>query len=58
MSTITLARLNGITATIVACLNCGLCTAAICDKLKAKYGMGDNASHDLVDAIRNMNAEG
>jgi hypothetical protein len=46
-----LARLNAITATVVSCANSGLSVAAICDKLKAKYGMSDSVSHDLVNAI-------
>ena len=47
-----LSKLNGITATIVACLNCQLCVAAISDKLIAKYGLNENQAHDLIIAVR------
>ena len=46
-----LSKLNGITATIIACANCGLSPDRIAAKLSAKYGMSNDAAMDLVNAI-------
>ncbi len=51
MSTITLSRLNGITATIVACLNCYGERTAIAHKISSKYGISLEHAFRLIDAI-------
>jgi hypothetical protein len=46
-----LAKLNGITATIIACANCGLSPEKIAAKLSIKYGMDSDVALELVEAI-------
>lgn len=46
-----LSQLNGITATIIACANCGLSAEKCAAKLTAKYGMESGKALALVRAI-------
>ena len=46
-----LATLNGITATIVACLATGMSPDRIASKVAAKYGIGEGAALSLVEAV-------
>lgn len=46
-----LAKLNGITATIISCANCGLPADRIAAKLSSKYGMANDVALELVNAI-------
>lgn len=49
-----LAKLNGITATIVACVNCGLTADHIAAKLASKYGVSESAALALVNAVAGL----
>lgn len=46
-----LSKLNGITATIIACANCGLSPDRIAAKLVSKYSMSNDVALELVNAI-------
>lgn len=46
-----LSKLNGISATIIACANCGLTADRIAAKLVSKYGMSPAVAGSLVSAI-------
>ncbi len=50
-----LAKLNGITATIVACLNCGMDHDAIARKLYGKYPMSLTVD-DALALVRAISA--
>jgi len=53
-----LSRINGITATIVACANCGLTAVRIAAKLEAKYGMSQSAALAMTLAVLSVIEEG
>lgn len=46
-----LSKLNGITATIIACANCGLDAPRIAGKLVTKYNMDGAIALALVTAV-------
>lgn len=52
-----LAKLNGISATIIACANCGLDASRIADKLASKYGVPRSKALAMVEAIVSVCAE-
>lgn len=52
-----LAKLNGISATIIACANCGLDASRIADKLASKYGVPRSKALVMVEAIVSVCAE-
>ncbi len=49
-----LSRLNSITATIVACLNCGCSVERTAAKLSAKYAISDGDARALILAIQSI----
>lgn len=51
MEHLQLARLNGITSTIVACLGCHMTPERIAAKLEAKYGLSGTVAAELVAAV-------